>query len=511
MSSTERIPTDERIVNLALALSHASHPLSAQDIRFDPHIGYDSSLDEAAFLRSFNRDKDRLKEAGFIIELTAENKYFIDPKSSFMHELELSAAERMTLQALSFSFLDDPQFPFQEDLRYALNKLKGSSAQEIDLEEEDRLLWEAEDDEDIWGDTSLSDTKLSDTRPPDTKPPHTKLSDTRPPDTRSPHIKASSKDAADNNTGTAENEVTGDKGATTQGTDLSVGLDPKSRLSQLIKAAYASVAQEEQLLEQERLKSLGFLNSIEEALLRRKNLYIQYGTDKATRADQGSSSIQGSKSKQASNLERCVQAAGLFKLSQHWYLLAYDLSKLDWRTFRLDRIQDLRINTKKPKSPDFEAFDIKVQDFIGLPFQYQDGPVQSGRIAIKQEDAWRAPDLTQSKGQLIVQDDGSLIWEIDFKGCAELARFCAAQDIEMRPMSPESLRKHYAQGLLKLKQMHKPKSKTQRTAQRDAWSDAQHTDQRAAQRDAWSDAQGSAQHKAKGDAHDTNHKTEQEG
>lgn len=453
MSSTERIPTDERIVNLALALSHASRPLSAQDIRFDPHIGYDSSLDEAAFLRSFNRDKDRLKEAGFIIELNAENKYFIDPKSSFMHELELSAAERMTLQVLSFSLLDDPQFPFQEDLRYALNKLKGSSAQEIDLEEEDRLLWEAEDDEGIWDDT------------------------------KRPHTKASSKDAANNHTGTAEHGVTDDKGATTQGTDLSMGLDPKSKLSQLIKAAYASVAQEEQLLEQERLKSLGFLNSIEEALLRRKNLYIQYGTDKATRSDQGSSSTQASKTKQASNPERCVQAAGLFKLSQHWYLLAYDLTKLDWRTFRLDRIQDLRINTKKPKSPDFEAFDIKVQDFIGLPFQYQDGPVQSGHIAIKQEDAWRARDLTQSKGQLITQDDGSLIWEIDFKGCAELARFCAAQDIEMRPISPDSLRRHYAQGLLKLKQMHKPKSRTQRAAQGDA-------------------------HSAN---HDTNHETEQEG
>ena len=52
---------------------------------------------------------------------------------------------------------------------------------------------------------------------------------------------------------------------------------------------------------------------------------------------------------------RTVEPFGLFFVSSHWYLAARDVEKDSVRNFRLSRIENVVVNTKKSQSPDYEV------------------------------------------------------------------------------------------------------------------------------------------------------------
>ncbi len=116
----------ERIVNLALFLAAARVPVSAERIRAEVP-GYPKDQDETAFLRMFERDKERLRAAGLVIDSTPEGAYRLDTDRTFAAEVTLSPEAEASLRVASAALLADPAFPFGDDLRYALAKITSAS------------------------------------------------------------------------------------------------------------------------------------------------------------------------------------------------------------------------------------------------------------------------------------------------------------------------------------------------------------------------------------------------
>jgi len=120
----------ERLINLALYLASAREPVTAERIRTDV-IGYPAEQDQAAFLRMFERDKDQLRAAGFLIEGDEAGTYTLDHAATFAAPIDLSAEETAAVRAAGTAMLSDPSFPYRDDLRLALAKI--SSGVDTDL------------------------------------------------------------------------------------------------------------------------------------------------------------------------------------------------------------------------------------------------------------------------------------------------------------------------------------------------------------------------------------------
>lgn len=112
----------ERLVNLAMYLASATERVSAEQIRTNVD-GYPAHQDRAAFLRMFERDKEDLRETGLVIRTDPDERYSLDPDATFASRIALTAEEAATIRVIGAAFLDDPAFPFAEDLRLALVKI----------------------------------------------------------------------------------------------------------------------------------------------------------------------------------------------------------------------------------------------------------------------------------------------------------------------------------------------------------------------------------------------------
>jgi proteasome accessory factor B len=129
------VPSDavERLLNLALYLADARVPVTAERIRADV-FGYPppAQQDDAAFIRMFERDKEQLRAAGFLIESNESGNYVLDRGRTFAAPLALSAPEAAAVRAAGSAMLGDPAFPYADDLRLALAKLStGIDADEV--------------------------------------------------------------------------------------------------------------------------------------------------------------------------------------------------------------------------------------------------------------------------------------------------------------------------------------------------------------------------------------------
>lgn len=123
------VSASERIVNLALYLASAPCPVSARDIA-EQVGGYPAGQNEAAFGRMFERDKDDLRRAGFVIEIDRSDepeRYRFNADATFSGTVELGPVEAIELRAAAAAMLADPSFPYTEDLRLALAKITAAS------------------------------------------------------------------------------------------------------------------------------------------------------------------------------------------------------------------------------------------------------------------------------------------------------------------------------------------------------------------------------------------------
>jgi proteasome accessory factor B len=114
----------ERLLNLALYLADAREPVTAERIRADV-AGYAPAgqQDDAAFFRMFERDKDQLRAAGFLIEGDERGRYLLDRPRTFAAPLDLTPEETAAVRTAGTAMLGDPSFPYAEDLRLALAKI----------------------------------------------------------------------------------------------------------------------------------------------------------------------------------------------------------------------------------------------------------------------------------------------------------------------------------------------------------------------------------------------------
>jgi proteasome accessory factor B len=115
----------ERLVNLALLLASCSRPLTAEQCRA-AELGYPSGQDDAAFIRMFERDKDALRAAGLVIDVTDNGDteaYRLDSEATYAHPVELAGEEISAIRAVTAALADDTSFPFRDDLAFALGKL----------------------------------------------------------------------------------------------------------------------------------------------------------------------------------------------------------------------------------------------------------------------------------------------------------------------------------------------------------------------------------------------------
>jgi proteasome accessory factor B len=113
----------ERILNLALHFAHASSPTTAEEIRRDV-AGYPTEQDDAAFARMFERDKDELRRAGLTLVFDEEDQtYSLDIAGTFAGPVTLSDEEAAAVRVAGSALLQDPSFPFSDDLRLALTKI----------------------------------------------------------------------------------------------------------------------------------------------------------------------------------------------------------------------------------------------------------------------------------------------------------------------------------------------------------------------------------------------------
>lgn len=151
---------------------------------------------------------------------------------------------------------------------------------------------------------------------------------------------------------------------------------------------------------------------------------------------------------------RSVHPYGLFRYVGVWYLVAYDPGKSEVRVFNIERMSDLVMNKKSPKSPDFEAVeDFDVAAYMGLPFQYGKAPFRA-EIRFSPEIAWQAPRMIHAQGSLFEQPDGSVLWQVDASSEPELLRWIVAHGSGITPVAPPSLVSSYAEGLARVEALH---------------------------------------------------------
>ena len=115
----------ERLVNLALFLASRTEHVTAEACR-SAGLGYPSDQDSAAFLRMFERDKDALRAAGLVLDVSKEagvEAYRLDAPATFTRPVMLTPVELATVRAIAAALAGDPGFPFGEDLSLALGKL----------------------------------------------------------------------------------------------------------------------------------------------------------------------------------------------------------------------------------------------------------------------------------------------------------------------------------------------------------------------------------------------------
>ncbi|MBN1193366.1 MAG: WYL domain-containing protein [Coriobacteriia bacterium] len=118
----------ERLVNLALFLASTPRYVTAAQCR-TAGLGYPEGQDEAAFLRMFERDKDALRAAGLVIDISSDDDteaYRMDPDATYARPIELAPEDLSALLAVAAALSEDRDFPFSSDLALAVGKLGAS-------------------------------------------------------------------------------------------------------------------------------------------------------------------------------------------------------------------------------------------------------------------------------------------------------------------------------------------------------------------------------------------------
>ena len=153
--------------------------------------------------------------------------------------------------------------------------------------------------------------------------------------------------------------------------------------------------------------------------------------------------------------ERSLDPYGLARYSGGWYVVGYDREREAIRMFKVDRASDIKVNTRQPKSVDFERpSDFDVADYLGLEFQFGVEEPYTARLAI---DAGAARTLwrrVRRSGSVIEHEDGSLTWDVEVKDTDALVRWTIANGPGVAILSPPAAVDAYANALNRVEVIH---------------------------------------------------------
>ncbi len=320
----------ERLVNLALFLAHEQRPVTADECRREV-AGYPEAQDRAAFERMFERDKDVLRGAGFVIRVVKGDdgeSYELDRDATFATDVEIDADTAAALSCAGTALAADPSFPMREDLRSALLKLGGS----------------------------------------------------------------------------------------------------------VPRAASARVFS--QLADEAHEAQADAVTQLTRAVAARKTVEFDY----VNAAGVGS--------------HRLVAPYGTFLRAGRWYLVGRDTALDEVRVFSLARLTGLSVETRRPKTPDFERPDgFDVGSYLLLPFQYGGDPFEA-EIVFDPDLAWRVPSLTRGRGALESAKDG-LVWRVDCRDADRLLRWTIEHGPGIRVTGPAPLLERLEHALADVAKAHR--------------------------------------------------------
>lgn len=139
--------------------------------------------------------------------------------------------------------------------------------------------------------------------------------------------------------------------------------------------------------------------------------------------------------------------AGLALYRGRWYALVDTESGA--RTFTVTKISNLTTSEKVPQALE-DAFaanaksstdkGLTAREIIGLPFQWGDdssGPVCEVEMIIPAESAHRVAAITGGSGLITTQQDGSLLWRIEYRNIRQLFQTYIENDLRLAPGWPD--------------------------------------------------------------------------
>ena len=140
---------------------------------------------------------------------------------------------------------------------------------------------------------------------------------------------------------------------------------------------------------------------------------------------------------------RTVQPFGLFFVSAHWYLAAHDVDRGGIRNFRLSRIENVVVNTKKSQSPDYEipaTFVLREHAQSREPWEIGGGDATSALVEFT-----ATTGATRAALELGQPVPGSeTIRRFTVRRQDSFARWLLSFGGDARPIEPPELRAEYA-------------------------------------------------------------------
>jgi predicted DNA-binding transcriptional regulator YafY len=143
-------------------------------------------------------------------------------------------------------------------------------------------------------------------------------------------------------------------------------------------------------------------------------------------------------SRDGSPQPRYVEPHRLVHSPRRWYLLAWDVDRADWRTFRVDRISGVPALGARfsPRTPPPDAAAYVSQAVSSAPYRYQ------ARILLHAPLSVVAERSSPTAGRLEPVDDHSCVLHTGSNSLDELAIYVAAKGVEFRVLDPPELVEH---------------------------------------------------------------------
>jgi len=135
---------------------------------------------------------------------------------------------------------------------------------------------------------------------------------------------------------------------------------------------------------------------------------------------------------------RTVEPYGLFFVSSHWYLAARDADRGELRNYRLSRVSQVVVNSKKSQSPDYEVpADFSLRDHARSREPWEIGEGEAATAIVEFTATTGATRAALELGRAVVGSDTRR--QFDVRRSDAFARWLLSFGGDARPVAPEGL------------------------------------------------------------------------